>query len=70
MISIAYGLNGYRLEAYATLGSSRASRRVRGVPHDLRASLDAPESNDRGRESNAPPPSEPDRQFSSIRLSS
>jgi hypothetical protein len=32
--------------------------------------LDTPKTNDRGRESKAPPPSEPDRQFSSIRLSS
>jgi hypothetical protein len=43
--SIAYGTNGYRLEAYTTL-RCRASRPVAEVvPHDLKPSLDAQESN-------------------------
>jgi hypothetical protein len=48
MISIASGLNGYRLEAaYTTLG--RRARHDESAenwfPHDLGAPLDAPESN-------------------------
>ena len=45
--SIAYGTNGYRLEAYATL-RRRVSRRVpgeTGFQHDLETSLKAQEGN-------------------------